>query len=96
MLDNQKIESIKNYFEDQPVLRAWLFGSQLHENIHAASDVDILVDLDYSKKIGLRFIQMQIDLEAILETKVDLVSSGGISKYILPIIEIERKLIYAK
>jgi predicted nucleotidyltransferase len=95
-LDNSKIESIKTYFGNAPVLRAYLFGSYVRGEADAESDIDILVDLDYSKKIGLQFIQMKIDLETLLHAKVDLVSSNGISKYIKPLVDNEKQLIYAK
>jgi predicted nucleotidyltransferase len=65
-LDNVKIESIKNYFKTRPVLKAYLFGSYVRGNADVESDIDILVDLDYSQRIGLQFIQMKIDLEKIL------------------------------
>ena len=96
ILENSKIESIKNYFKTRPVLKAYLFGSFLHGNADNKSDVDILVDLDYSERIGLQFIQMKIDLEKLLHQKVDLVSSNGISKYIRPIVDKEKQLIYEK
>ncbi len=95
-LDNISIETIKEYFKTKPVLTAYLFGSYARGEADNQSDIDILVDLDYSQKIGLGFIQMQIDLEKILKTKVDLVSSNGLSKYIKPIVENEKKLIYAR
>lgn len=95
-LDAGKIDSIKSYFKSKPVLKAYLFGSYVHGNANAESDIDILVDLDYTKRIGLQFIQMKLDLENILCAKVDLVSSKGISKYIKPILEKEKLLIYAQ
>ena len=95
-LDNAKIESIKSYFKSRPVLKAYLFGSFLHGNADSKSDIDILVDLDYTQRIGLLFIQMKIDLEKLLNIKVDLVSSNGLSKYIKPIVDSEKQLIYAK
>ena len=95
-LDNTKIESIKSYFKTRPVLKAYLFGSYLHGNANNESDIDILVDLDYSQRIGLQFIQMKIDLEKLLDNKVDLVSSNGMSKYIKLIVDSEKRLIYAK
>lgn len=95
-LDNFKIESIKNYFKTRPVLKAYLFGSYVRGSATTESDIDILVDLDYSQRIGLQFIQMKLDLEKILNNKVDLVSSNGISKYIKPIVDREKQLIYAK
>lgn len=95
-LDNLKIESIKNYFETRPVLKAYLFGSFAHGNADSNSDIDILVDLDYTQRIGLQFIQMKIDLEKLLNKKVDLVSSNGMSKYIKPMVDDEKQLIYAR
>jgi len=95
-LESSKIESIKTYFRNRPVLRAYLFGSYVRGEANPESDIDILVDLDYSKKIGLQFIQMKIDLEKLLHAKVDLVSSNGISKYIKPLVDDEKQLIYAK
>ena len=95
-LDNSKIETIKAYFKNRPVLKAYLFGSYVNGKANSESDIDILVDLDYSQKIGLGFVQMQIDLENILKTKVDLVSSNSLSEYIKPYIDKEKELIYAR
>ncbi len=95
-LDKNRLESIKAYFKTRPVLKAYLFGSYVRGEADADSDIDILVDLDYSQKIGLLFIQMKIDLEKLLHTKVDLVSSNGISQYIKPLVDNEKQLIYAK
>ena len=96
VLDNTKIESIRSYFETQPVLKAYLFGSYVRGMADTKSDIDILVDLDYTQKIGLQFIQMKLDLEKISNREVDLVSSKGMSKYIKPIVDVEKRLIYKK
>ena len=95
-LDSSQIESIRKYFSTRPVLKAYLFGSYVRGEADGNSDIDILVDLDYSQRIGLQFIQMKLDLEKILNSKVDLVSSNGLSKYIKPIVDTEKELIYAK
>ena len=95
-LENSKIESIKAYFRTRPVLRAYLFGSYVRGQADKESDIDILVDLDYNEKIGLQFVQMKLDLEKLLNSKVDLVSSAGLSKYIKPIVENEKQIIYAR
>ena len=95
-LDNSKIEAIKDYFKNCPVLKAYLFGSYVNGKATNKSDIDILVDLDYSQRIGLGFVQMQIDLENLLKSKVDLVSSNSLSKYIKPYIDQEKELIYAR
>ena len=95
-LDKRKIQTINDYFRACPVLKAYLFGSIVRGDSDSQSDIDILVDLDYTQKIGLQFIQMKIDLEKLLNAKVDLVSSNGISKYIKPLVDNEKQLIYAR
>lgn len=95
-LEHKQLQSVKNYFKTQPVLKAYLFGSYVRGKADKTSDVDILVDLDYTQKIGFRFFQMKLDLEKILNNQVDLVSSNGLSKYIKPIIDGEKHLIYEK
>lgn len=95
-LKENDLQKIIDFFSDKPVIKAYLFGSYVREQGKTDSDIDILVDLDYSQPIGLKFIQMQLDLEKIMGRKVDLVSSNGLSRYIKPIIEREKKLIYAR
>lgn len=95
-LEKSKIELIKKYFKSSPVLKAYLFGSYVRNEADENSDIDILVDLDYSQKIGLRFIQMKLDLEKLLHRKVDLVSEKGISNSIKQLVDREKILIYAK
>jgi len=96
MIDKRSITIIQNYFKNQPVLKAFIFGSRARNDAKLSSDLDILVELDYSKPIGLKFVKMQLELQSLLQTEVDLVSSNGISKYIKPFIETEKKLIYEK
>lgn len=95
-LSKEEIKAIQEYFEDKPVLKAFLFGSFSREDAVADSDIDILVELDYSKHIGLGFVNMKLDLEDKLHKKVDLVSSNSISKYILPFINNDKILIYER
>ncbi len=94
VLSLQHIRFIQSYFRNKPVLRAWLFGSQARGDANENSDVDILVELDYEKKIGWEFLTMQQELQTALGQKVDLVSSRGLSPFIGPWIEAEKQLIY--
>ncbi|TRX07374.1 nucleotidyltransferase family protein [Flavobacterium gawalongense] len=95
-LPANQINLIKDFFSRQPVLKAYLFGSYSRGEENENSDVDLLVELDYTQPIGLEFIQMQIYLQKLLSKKVDLVSARGLSKYIKPILDKEKKLIYAR
>lgn len=96
MLQQREINLISDYFKDKPVLKAYLFGSHVRNQSNIKSDIDILVELDYNKQIGLKYIKMKNELEEILKKKVDLLSTNAVSKYIRPIIDREKKLIYAK
>lgn len=93
-MNAQMIRTIQDYFKTQPVEKAWIFGSFARGEETPESDVDILVQLDYSKPIGLEYVQMQLDLQKLLSKKVDLVSTNGVSKYIKPIIDAEKMIIY--
>ena len=95
-ISNQKISLLRDYFQDKPVLKAYLFGSFARGDANAESDYDILVELDYSQRIGLEYIQMQLDLTSILERNVDLVSEKALSRHIRPFIEKEKYLIYER
>lgn len=96
MLNKKQINIISNYFKDKPVNKAYLFGSQIRNDSNPESDIDILVELDYSKQIGLKYIGMKNELQKLLNNKVDLVSDKALSEYIRPIIESEKKIIYEK
>jgi uncharacterized protein len=87
---------ISDYFQNKPVLKAYLFGSYVRGEANEQSDVDILIELDYSQSIGLAFVEMQLDLQDMLSRKVDLVSERGLSKFVKPFIEQEKELIYAR
>ena len=95
-LGKSQLLKISTYFKTKPVLKAYLFGSYVRNEAEKDSDVDLLVELDYSQRLGLQFVQMKFDLEQLLGKKVDLVSSNAVSKYIKPLIDSEKKLIYAK
>jgi uncharacterized protein len=86
---------LQNYFADKPVKRVWLFGSYARNTqVKGASDIDILLELDYSMPIGMKFFSYQRELQDLLHAKVDVVTNDGISKYLLPYIEKDMILIY--
>jgi predicted nucleotidyltransferase len=57
-----------------------LFGSHARNEQTEDSDIDILVE--FTKNIGIKFIDLADDLETIFGKKVDLVSKNGLkNKY---------------
>jgi predicted nucleotidyltransferase len=95
-LNKETINKIRKYFQDKPVIKAYVFGSHARNKETEESDIDILVDLDHTTPVGLKFFTMQAELEELLQTKVDLISANGISRFIKPYIEKEKKLIYER
>lgn len=95
-LSKDDIKLLQHYFSDKPVLRAYLFGSYARGVAADGSDVDILVELDYSKHIGLGFVSMKLELEDKLHKKIDLVSSNAVSAILLPFINKDKQLIYER
>ncbi|MEO6150970.1 MAG: nucleotidyltransferase domain-containing protein [Mucilaginibacter sp.] len=95
-LTTNDIQIVKHYFSGKPVIRAYVFGSYSRGDADKDSNLDILVDLDYSEHIGLGFVTMQSELQQKLKKKIDLVSSKAISKYISPFIEKDKVLIYER
>ncbi|WP_138993027.1 nucleotidyltransferase family protein [Larkinella sp. C7] len=86
-----------SYFQNQPVKRAYLFGSAARGEQTPNSDIDILVELDYAQGADyFRFLDMQEQLSQLLDTPVDLVSANGLSPFIKPYIDREKLLIYEK
>ena len=95
-MSEELLRTIRDFFRNQPVDKAFLFGSVSRNEENDQSDIDILVELDYSKPIGLAFVRMKLELEDILKRKVDLITSRSVSKYIQPVIDAEKVLIYEK
>ncbi len=95
-LSQQHIDAITRYFSGLPIKRAYLFGSYSRNEADENSDVDILVELDHTRPIGMQFFSYAEGLQNILKKKVDIVSHEGISKYIKPFIDKEKVLIYER
>jgi len=88
--------AIADYFRTQPVVRAWLFGSFARGEETPLSDVDILVVLDPSQPVGLKFFGMWNDLEHLLDRRVDLVTEGSLADFARESVERDKILIYER
>ncbi|MBR1882241.1 MAG: nucleotidyltransferase domain-containing protein [Muribaculaceae bacterium] len=97
---NAQTQDIKNiiaeYFKTQPVLKAWLFGSFARGEETPDSDVDLLIMLDHSKPIGIRYFGMWGDLERLLGRSVDLVTEGNLMPFAQKTANLDKILIYER
>lgn len=87
---------IADFFKDKPVNKVWLLGSYARGEADETSDVDVLIDIDKNKKVGLQYFLWHEQLAEILKKKVDIVSSGWENKYIKPFIDKDKFMIYEK
>jgi predicted nucleotidyltransferase len=62
-----------------------IFGSVSREDNTDNSDLDVLVDFD--RPIGIEFIDLADELEALLNIKIDLVSKGGLKEKYFRVIQ---------
>lgn len=94
---NNYMHKIVAYLKDQPIIRAWLFGSYSRGEETADSDIDILVDFDKSKPISLlKVCGMITDLEDILGKKVDMVENGRLKDFAVTSANSDKILIYER
>ena len=89
-------QTIAEYFKTQPVLKAWLFGSYARGEERPDSDVDIMVVLDRSKPVGLKFFGMWGDLEQLLGRQVDLVTEKALLPFARESVNRDKILIYER
>jgi uncharacterized protein len=88
---------LQQFFANRPVKKAFVFGSYARDTaVKDKSDLDILVELDHSKPIGMKLFTYQSELEELMKRKVDLVSSEGLSRFVRPYVDEEKILIYER
>ncbi|MEP7265344.1 MAG: nucleotidyltransferase domain-containing protein [Bacteroidota bacterium] len=81
-----KPELIQRYY----VQSIGLFGSNVRSDFSPESDIDIIVD--FSKPVGMEFIDLADYIEQKLHRKVDLVSRNGLKQKYFH--QIESEIIY--
>ena len=89
-------QMIADYFKTQPVLKAWIFGSFSRGEQTPDSDIDILVALDESQHIGMKFFGMYEDLKALLGRNVDLVTDRSLASFARESVDRDKILIYER
>lgn len=88
---------IADYFKNQPVTKAWLFGSYSRGEERPDSDVDIIVVLDKDAKVGLfKLSGMLLELQDLLNKRVDLVTDKGLLPFARESADHDKILIYER
>lgn len=92
------IPKIQRFCVNQPIKKAWLFGSCSRGEETPDSDIDILVEYDrLNERISLmRMAGMMLSLEDLLHRKVDMVESDRLLPFALDSVNQDRLLVYEK
>ena len=78
------IEEHRDKIKALGVKKLGLFGSFVHEEQGAESDIDLLVEFEWGKKTFDNFIQLSFFLEDLFKRRVELVTPESLSPYIGP------------
>ena len=88
---------IAKYFETQPVVKAWLFGSFARGEDTPLSDVDLLVLYDDDARVSLlKHCAIINDLEELLDRPVDLIEEGTLLPFAVDSANRDKQLIYER
>jgi predicted nucleotidyltransferase len=68
-------ETVRDYFKDKPVKKVFLFGSYARNEAEGNSDIDLLIDLDRTKKIGWKFTGWAEELQKKFQNNVDVITN---------------------
>ena len=77
-VDNDKLSAL---CKRHGIRRLAVFGSAARGELRPDSDVDILVEFEPGRRVGLRFITIQDELTELLGRPVDLNTRGFLSPY---------------
>lgn len=88
---------IRQYFQEKPVKRVYLFGSYSRGEEDDKSDIDLLVTYDDSNNLSLLTICRMInELSDKLGHPVDMVEEGRLKPFAVSSVEKDKILIYER
>ena len=90
-------EQIMEFCQRNHIKRFAFFGSILRDDFRPDSDIDVLVDFDYSVPIGLmEVVGMEIELSKMIGRKVDLRTPGDLSHYFRDKVVAQAEVLYER
>ncbi|MDP2854039.1 MAG: nucleotidyltransferase domain-containing protein [Smithellaceae bacterium] len=87
-------EKIIEFCRHNSIRKLAFLGSVLRADFSPESDIDVLVEFELDAKVGLQFFKMEQELSEILGRKVDLSTTGFLSKYFREKIVAEAEVLY--
>ena len=96
-LNESQITQIKNFFQDKPVEKVFLFGSYAVGDANEESDIDLLIE---SQK-DFDYLKFRVDMDSLsnqLKKKIDIISFNALNrdriftKYVM----IQKVMLYEK
>lgn len=88
-------QKIRPILEKCDVEYAGIFGSVARGDAKESSDIDILVKFRGAATFGA-YLTLDENLRNVLGKDIDLLTEGGVNKFIKPAIERDLKLIYGQ
>jgi uncharacterized protein len=96
-MDKALIYKISTYFTNQPIDKAWLFGSCARSEENSDSDIDILVNFTPDVKVTLfTYVHIVNDLQTLTGKKIDLVEDGQLKQFACESAGKDKVLIYER
>lgn len=90
---NKSRADVEKVCKDAGITYLAVFGSQARGDQKLESDVDLLVEFKETPGL-ISFIKTKHQFEDIFDTRVDLVTKNGLSRYIKPYIQQDLQVLY--
>lgn len=95
-MNSNIVKTIRGYFQNLPVERAWIFGSFSRGEETADSDIDLLVEFTNGAKIGMLYFRIIAELERLCSRKIDLAEVNMLDNAVIDMVNNDRILIYER
>lgn len=91
------VNKLSQYFANQLIEKAWIFGSYARSEEKKRSDLDILVNFSPDSKVTLmKYVHIVNDLRKLTGKRIDLVEEGQLKPFAVNSAEMDKILIYER